>query len=97
MRASDINEAMKLAAAKAIAGLVSLLGTEARLHHRGPLRQRVGPPSRKLAKAAIDSGIARAGDRPGGVLQVRKQDRKSYRIRALELRGGREGPLRFWE
>jgi malate dehydrogenase (oxaloacetate-decarboxylating) len=60
-RASDINEAMKLAAAKAIAGLVSPSELKPDYIIVDPFDKRVGPAVAKaVAKAAIDSGIARA-------------------------------------
>ncbi len=59
-RASDINEAMKLAAAKAIAGLVSPLELKADYIIVDPFDKRVGPAVAKaVAQAAIDSGVAR--------------------------------------
>lgn len=60
-RASDINEAMKLAAAKAIAGLVSPSELKPDYIIVDPFDKRVGPAVAKaVAKAAMDSGIARA-------------------------------------
>ena len=60
VRASDINEEMKMAAAKALADLVSdeELGTDNILPY--PFDDRVGPAVAKaVAQAAIDSGVAR--------------------------------------
>jgi malate dehydrogenase (oxaloacetate-decarboxylating) len=59
-RASDINEDMKLAAAKAIAGLVSPKELCADYIIVDPFDKRVGPAVAKaVAKAAVDSGVAR--------------------------------------
>jgi malate dehydrogenase (oxaloacetate-decarboxylating) len=60
VRASDINDTMKLAAAYAIAGLVS--GAELKNDHIIPsaLDPRVGPAvAAAVAKAARESGVAR--------------------------------------
>lgn len=59
-RASDINEAMKIAAAKAIADLVSPQELTAEYIIVDPFDKRVGPAVAKaVAKAAMDSGVAR--------------------------------------
>lgn len=59
-RASDINEAMKIAAAKAIAGLVAPDELRADYIIVDPFDKRVGPAVAKaVAQAALDSGVAR--------------------------------------
>jgi len=59
-RASDINEAMKIAAAKAIAALVSPEELKADYIIVDPFDKRVGPAVAKaVAQAALDSGVAR--------------------------------------
>jgi malate dehydrogenase (oxaloacetate-decarboxylating) len=59
-RASDINETMKIAAAKAIADLVSPSELKADYIIVDPFDKRVGPAVAKaVAQAAIDSGVAR--------------------------------------
>ncbi len=59
-RASDINEAMKIAAAQAIAGLVSSDELKADYIVVDPFDKRVGPAVAKaVAQAAVDSGVAR--------------------------------------
>lgn len=59
-RASDINEAMKLAAAKAIADLVSPAELKTDYIIVDPFDKRVGKAVAKaVAQAAIDSGVAR--------------------------------------
>jgi len=59
-RARDINEAMKIAAAKAIADLVSPQELSAEYIIVDPFDKRVGPAVAKaVAQAAMDSGVAR--------------------------------------
>ncbi|MGE5580450.1 MAG: NAD(P)-dependent malic enzyme [Bacillota bacterium] len=59
-RASDINEAMKIAAARAIAELVSPQELSREYIIVDPFDQRVGPAVAKaVAQAAMDSGVAR--------------------------------------
>lgn len=58
-RASDINEAMKTAAAKAIAGLVSSEELTPEYVIPDPFDPRVGPAvARAVAQAALESGVA---------------------------------------
>lgn len=60
VRASDINEEMKLAAAKALADLVSDNDLSAENILPGALDKRVAPAVAKaVAKAAVDTGVAR--------------------------------------
>lgn len=60
VRASDINEAMKSAAADALAGLVSDEELRADYIIPAPFDPRVGPAvAQAVAKAAIESGVAR--------------------------------------
>lgn len=67
-RASDINEAMKIAAAEAIADLVSPQELKDDYIIVDPFDKRVGPAVAKaVAKAAIDSGVARAKADPEDV------------------------------
>lgn len=69
VRASDINEAMKMAAAKAIAGLVESVSE--RMIIPSPLDRRVVPAvAEAVARAAIETGIAR---RPMDPAVVRRQ------------------------
>ncbi|MDP2873510.1 MAG: malic enzyme-like NAD(P)-binding protein [Bacillota bacterium] len=59
-RASDINEAMKIAAAKAIAGLIEPHELNAEYIIPGALDRRVAPAvAAAVAQAAMDSGVAR--------------------------------------
>ncbi|MBR2214125.1 MAG: NAD-dependent malic enzyme [Selenomonadaceae bacterium] len=63
VRATDINEEMKIAAAKAIAGLVSQRGLSEERVIVSPFDPRVAPAVAKaVAKAAIDTGVARRTD-----------------------------------
>ena len=60
-RARDINDHMKLAAARAIAALISDEELSARYVLPTPFDKRVGPAvARAVAQAAADSGVARA-------------------------------------
>ncbi|MHB9059855.1 MAG: NAD(P)-dependent malic enzyme, partial [Bacillota bacterium] len=60
VRASDINEAMKIAAARAIAALVTEAELNADYIIPKPFDRRVAPAvAAAVAKAAIDSGVAR--------------------------------------
>ena len=60
VRARDINDAMKLAAAHAIADMVSDEELSPEYVIPAPFDQRVGPAvARAVAQAAIDSGLAR--------------------------------------
>ncbi len=68
VRASDINEAMKVAAAKAIASLVEKVSAEKIIP--SPLDRRVVPAvAEAVARAAIESGVAR---RPVDPKEVRR-------------------------
>ena len=59
-RASDINESMKIAAAEAIASLVSEKELNEDYIIPSPLDERVGPlVAKKVFEAAVDSGVAR--------------------------------------
>lgn len=59
-RASDINEAMKIAAAEAIASLVTDVELNEDYIIPSPLDERVGPlVAKKVYAAAVDSGVAR--------------------------------------
>jgi len=59
-RASDINEAMKIAAARAIAGLIDPAELRADYIIADPFDKRVAPAVAKaVAKAAVESGVAR--------------------------------------
>ena len=72
-RASDINEAMKIAAAKAIAELVSPEELSADYIIVDPFDKRVGPAvARAVAQAAIDSGVARVKVDPEEVYRKAK-------------------------
>lgn len=67
-RASDINDAMKIAAAKAIASLVELENLNPDYVIVDPFDKRVGPTVAKaVAQAAIDSGVARVKVDPNEV------------------------------
>jgi malate dehydrogenase (oxaloacetate-decarboxylating) len=58
VRASDINEAMKIAASRAIAGLVENISEECIIP--SPLDRRVVPAvAAAVARAAIETGVAR--------------------------------------
>ena len=58
MRASDINEAMKVAASWAIAGLVENVSSECIIP--SPLDRRVVPAvAEAVARAAVETGVAR--------------------------------------
>ncbi|NTV89344.1 MAG: NAD-dependent malic enzyme [Clostridiales bacterium] len=60
VRASDINEAMKIAAAKALAGLISDEELNAENIMPAPFDPRVGPSvAEAVARAARESGVAR--------------------------------------
>ncbi|NCC68124.1 MAG: NAD-dependent malic enzyme, partial [Clostridia bacterium] len=60
VRASDINDSMKIAAAKALAGLVSDEELTADYILPAPFDPRVAPAvSAAVAQAARDSGVAR--------------------------------------
>lgn len=68
VRASDINEAMKMAAAKAIAGLVEAVSAEKIIP--SPLDRRVVPAvAAAVARAAIETGVARRPVDPEEVRQ----------------------------
>ena len=72
-RASDINESMKIAAAKAIAELVSPEELSADYIIVDPFDKRVGPAvARAVAQAAIDSGVARVKVDPEEVYRKAK-------------------------
>jgi malate dehydrogenase (oxaloacetate-decarboxylating) len=75
VRASDINEVMKVAAAKAVAGLVEKVSTEKIIP--SPLDRRVVPAvAEAVARAAIESGVAR---RPIDPEEVRLNAEKTVR------------------
>jgi malate dehydrogenase (oxaloacetate-decarboxylating) len=60
VRASDINDAMKIAASYAIAGLISDAELTADYIIPAPFDPRVGPAVAKaVSKAARESGVAR--------------------------------------
>jgi len=60
VRASDINEEMKIAAANAIADIITQDELNADYIIPSPFDKRVAPAvSRAVAQAAIDSGVAR--------------------------------------
>jgi Malic enzyme len=66
VRASDINEAMKVAASRAIAGLVENVSRECIIP--SPLDRRVVPAvAEAVARAAIETGVARVLMDPGEV------------------------------
>jgi malate dehydrogenase (oxaloacetate-decarboxylating) len=66
VRASDINEAMKVAASWAIAGLVENVSSECIIP--SPLDRRVVPAvAEAVARAAIETGVARVPMDPGEV------------------------------
>jgi malate dehydrogenase (oxaloacetate-decarboxylating) len=66
VRASDINEAMKVAASRAIAGLVENVSEECIIP--SPLDRRVVPAvAEAVARAAIETGVARVSLDPGEV------------------------------
>ncbi len=66
VRASDINEEMKIAAARAIAGLVENVSEEMIIP--SPLDRRVVPAvAEAVARAAIETGVARMPLDPGEV------------------------------
>ena len=68
VRASDINEAMKIAASRAIAGLVESVSEECIIP--SPLDRRVVPAvASAVARAAIETGVARV---PMDSLEIRK-------------------------
>lgn len=72
VRASDINEAMKMAAAKAIASLVEAVSEETIIP--SPLDRRVVPAvAEAVARAAIETGVAR---RPVDPKEVRRNAEK---------------------
>jgi malate dehydrogenase (oxaloacetate-decarboxylating) len=72
VRASDINEAMKMAAAKAIASLVEAVSEEKIIP--SPLDRRVVPAvAEAVARAAIETGVAR---RPVDPEEVRRNAEK---------------------
>ncbi len=72
VRASDINEAMKMAAAKAIAGLVEEVSENKIIP--SPLDRRVVPAvAAAVARAAIETGVAR---RPADPEEVRRNAEK---------------------
>jgi malate dehydrogenase (oxaloacetate-decarboxylating) len=63
VRASDINEEMKLAAAQAIAGVAQSDGISEEYVIPKPFDMRIAPAvAAASAKAAIDSGVARRKD-----------------------------------
>ena len=66
VRASDINEAMKIAASRAIAGLVENVSSECIIP--SPLDRRVVPAvAEAVARAAIETGVARLSMDPAEV------------------------------
>ena len=66
VRASDINEAMKVAASRAIAGLVESVSEECIIP--SPLDRRVVPAvAEAVARAAIETGVARVPVDPAEV------------------------------
>jgi malate dehydrogenase (oxaloacetate-decarboxylating) len=66
VRASDINEAMKVAASRAIAGLVENVSSQCIIP--SPLDRRVVPAvAEAVARAAIETGVARVPMDPGEV------------------------------
>ncbi|MGV8089935.1 MAG: NAD(P)-dependent malic enzyme [Methanothrix sp.] len=78
VRASDINEQMKMAASRAIAGLVENISRECIIH--SPLDRRVVPAvAEAVARAAIESGVARV---PVDPVQVGR--RAEEMVRKLE-------------
>jgi malate dehydrogenase (oxaloacetate-decarboxylating) len=70
VRASTINEAMKLAAANAIANLVSPAELRADYIIPGPFDRRVAPAvASAVAAAAIETGVARMPMDPAAVAE----------------------------
>ena len=66
VQASDINEAMKVAASRAIAGLVENVSSQCIIP--SPLDRRVVPAvAEAVARAAIETGVARVPMDPGEV------------------------------
>jgi malate dehydrogenase (oxaloacetate-decarboxylating) len=67
-RASDINEAMKVAAARAIAGLVTASELRADYIIPGAFDRRVAPAvAAAVAQAAVESGVARVAVDPAAI------------------------------
>lgn len=76
-RASDINESMKTAAAKAIAGLISPHELTAEYIIPGPFDLRVGPAvARAVARAALESKVARVRVDPDEVYEKAKASQR---------------------
>ncbi|MHB0886513.1 MAG: NAD(P)-dependent malic enzyme [Bacillota bacterium] len=74
VRASDINEAMKIAAARAIAALVTEAELNADYIIPKPFDRRVAPAvAAAVAKAAIDSGVARLKRDPADIAEKTRQ------------------------
>ncbi len=74
VRASDINEAMKVAAARAIADLVTDAELNADYIIPKPFDRRVAPAvAAAVAKAAIDSGVARLKRDPADIAEGTRQ------------------------
>ncbi|MGE5593927.1 MAG: NAD(P)-dependent malic enzyme [Betaproteobacteria bacterium] len=70
MRATDINEAMKIAAAEAIAGLIERQDLRADYVIPAPLDPRVAPAvAAAVARAAMESGVARVEMNPESVAE----------------------------
>jgi malate dehydrogenase (oxaloacetate-decarboxylating) len=68
VRAKDINDEMKLAAAKALAGLITNEELNADYIIPAPFDHRIrGAVAEAVASAAVNSKVARKGDRYGNV------------------------------